>query len=123
MEHCWENPYWIKEINAACLECLLFEKLTAGRMDGETDQKNLIWLPSFSRLWGSFKVRFCVSQLSDGQCELWWWTVPLFQQAQALENLIGLILQGLARHQHLISKAVVNYYGCSETVVPKAAVY
>ena len=49
---------------------------------------------------------------------------PSLQQAQALENLIGLILQGLARHQHLISKAVVNYYpGCSETVVPKAAVY
>lgn len=34
------KSYWIKEINAACLECLLFEKLTAGRMDGETDQKN-----------------------------------------------------------------------------------
>ena len=40
------------------LECLLFEKLTAGRMDGETDQKNLIWLPSFGRLWGRFKVSF-----------------------------------------------------------------
>lgn len=68
------------------LECLLFEKLTAGRMDGETDQKNLIWLPLFSRLCGRFKVSFCVSQLADGQCRLWWWTVPLFNRPRPLRE-------------------------------------
>lgn len=90
------------------LECLRFEKLTAGRMDGETDQKNLIWLPSFSRLWGRFKVSFCVSHLAYGQCKLWEWTVPLSNRPRPLRESDWLILQGLVRHQHLISKAMMN---------------
>ena len=66
--HVWSTPI--------LLECFLFEKADSW-WEGETDQKNLIWLPSFSRLWGRFEMSFCVSQLADGQCKLCEWAVPV----------------------------------------------